>query len=111
MKYAGIKTIPLTLERRGEKRTDPTQTITLDRVLVQVTTTTEDSGTYDELTDVQGVTVHVASPSEPTVQVGDRFRWCGQPYAVTSVQPSIMEQNKVVYVPFVWQFKGKLVTR
>lgn len=105
--HVGIRTIPLTLTRRNEDKT--TRTITLTRVLVQSTTPTEDTSEYDTLTTVDGVTVHVASPSTCDVMVGDRFRWNGQPYTVTSVQPSLMEQNKVVYVPFTWQFKGKLV--
>lgn len=107
--HVGIRTIPLTLTRRNEDKT--TRTITLDRVLVQVTTPTEDTSEYDTLTEVNGVTVHVAAPNTQTVIVGDRFRWNGQSYMVTSVQAALMEQNKVVYVPFTWQFKGKLVSR
>lgn len=105
--HVGIRTIPLTLTRRNDDKT--TRSITLDRVLVQATTPTEDTSEYDTLTEVNGVTVHVATPTTCEALVGDRFRWNGQPYIVTSVQSALMEQNKVVYVPFTWQFKGKLV--
>ncbi len=107
--HVGIQTIPLTLTRRNDDKT--TRSITLDRVLVQAATPGEDTSEYDTLTETYGVTVHVASPGTLEANVGDRFRWNGQTYVVTSVQAGLMEQNRVVYLPFTWQFRGKLVSR
>lgn len=92
--------------------------IKLDKVLVTENTPSEDNSTYDDLTTLMAVTVHVMTPETPydsggtpIIRVGDTFDWNGREYSVTAVGNSIMQENIIPFLPFRWRFYGKMRTR
>lgn len=96
----------------------PEHTVTLDKVLVQENTPTEDTSTYDDMTQLLNLTIHVMTPDtplgedgQPVINMGDTFDWNGREYAVTSVGNQIMPANRVAHLPYAWRFYAKVRTR
>lgn len=77
--------------------------------IVTANTTSEDTGTYDSMTEVDSLTVHVTAPDTPPEIVGGELEYCGMPYHVTSVKPPIDSGNRVMFNPFKWSFNAKQV--
>lgn len=93
-------------------------TVTLDKVLVQENTPGEDTSSYDDMTQLLNLTIHVMTPDtplgeggQPIIVMGDTFKWNGRDYAVTSVGNRIMPENRVVFLPYAWRFYAKARTR
>lgn len=79
------------------------------QALVTVNTTSEDTGTYDNMTEVDSLTIHVTTPDTPPEIVGGELEYHGNPYRVTSVKPPIDHENRVTFNPFKWSFNAKQV--
>lgn len=77
--------------------------------LVTVNTTSEDTGTYDNMTEVNSLTIHVTTPDTPPELVGGELEYHGNPYRVTSIKPPIDPENRVMLNPFKWSFNAKQV--
>lgn len=77
--------------------------------LVTANTTSEDTGTYDNMTEVNSLTIHVTTPDTPQEIVGGELEYCGNPYRVTSIKPPIDPENRVMFNPFKWSFNAKQV--
>lgn len=77
--------------------------------LVTVNTTGEDTGTYDNMTEVNSLTIHATAPDTPPEIVGGELEYCGTPYHVTSIKPPIDPGNRVMFNPFKWSFNAKQV--
>lgn len=54
------------------------------------------------------IKVHVSSPKERNVSVGDSLKWHGNLYVVTAVDDGIMEENVVMYSPYRWTFTAEV---
>lgn len=79
------------------------------KALVTANTTSEDTGTYDNMTKVDSLTIHVTTPATPPEIVGGELEYNGTPYRVTSIKPPIDPENRVMYNPFKWSFNAKQV--
>lgn len=77
--------------------------------IVTANTTSEDTGTYDDMTEVNSLTIHVTTPATPPEIVGGDLEYAGNPYHVTSVKPPIDPENRIMYNPFKWSFNAKQV--
>lgn len=77
--------------------------------LVTANTTSEDTGTYDSMTEVNSLTIHVTTPDTPPEIVGGELEYHGNPYHVTSIKPPIDSGNMVMFNPFKWSFNAKQV--
>ena len=77
--------------------------------IVTVNTTSEDTGTFDNMTEVDSLTIHVTAPDTPPEIVGGELEYCGSLYHVTSVKPPIDSGNSVMFNPFKWSFNAKQV--
>lgn len=77
--------------------------------LVTANTTSEDTGTYDNMTEVNSLTIHVNTPDTPPEIVGGELEYHGNPYRVTSIKPPIDPENRVMFNPFKWSFNAKQV--
>lgn len=77
--------------------------------IVTANTTSEDTGTYDNMTDVVSLTIHVTTPATPPEIVGGELEYAGNTYHVTSVKPPIDLENEVMFNPFKWSFNAKQV--
>ena len=71
--------------------------------------TSEDTGTYDNMTEVDSLTIHVNTPATPPELVGGELEYHGNPYRVTSIKPPIDPENRVMFNPFKWSFNAKQV--
>ena len=96
----------------------PEHTVTLSKVLVQENTPGEDTSSYDDMTQLLNLTIHVMTPDtplgedgQPIIVMGDTFTWNGRDYAVTSVGNQIMPANRVAFLPYAWRFYAKARTR
>lgn len=78
-------------------------------VLVTANATSEDTGTYDNMTEVDSLTIHVTTPDTPPEIVGGELEYHGNPYRVTSIKPPIDPENMVKFNPFKWSFNAKQV--
>lgn len=79
------------------------------KALVTVNTTSEDTGTYDNMTEVDSLTIHVTTPDTPQEIVGGELEYQGAHYRVTSIKPPIDHENRVMFNPFKWSFNAKQV--
>ena len=77
--------------------------------IVTVDATREDTGEFDNMTEVDSLTIHVAAPDTPTEIVGGELDYNGSHYRVTSVKPPIDPENRVMFNPFKWSFNAKQV--
>ena len=77
--------------------------------IVTANTTSEDTGTYDNMTEVNSLTIHVTTPDTPPEIVGGELEYHGNPYRVTSIKPPIDQENRVMFNPFKWSFNAKQV--
>lgn len=77
--------------------------------IVTANTTGEDTGTYDSMTEVASLTVHVTTPDMPPEIIGGELEYGGMPYHVTSIKPPIDSENMVMFNPFKWSFNAKQV--
>lgn len=99
--HYGLKTHEITIAT-GETR----HTV---KGIVTANTTSEDTGTYDSMTEVDSLTIHVTTPDTPPEIVGGELEYCGNPYHVTSVRPPVDPENRVMFNPFKWSFNAKQV--
>lgn len=77
--------------------------------LVTVNNTSEDTGTYDTMTETNSLTIHVTKPDTPPEIVGGELEYQGKPYRVTSIKPPVSPGNRVMFNPFKWSFNAKQV--
>ena len=77
--------------------------------IVTVNTTSEDTSTYDDMTEVNSLTIHITTPSTPPEIVGGELEYYGTPYHVTSIKPPIDSENRIMFNPFKWSFNAKQV--
>ena len=77
--------------------------------IVTVNTTGEDTGTFDNMTEVDSLTIHVTTPDTPPEIDGGELEYHGSAYRVTSTKPPIDSENKVMFNPFKWSFNAKQV--
>lgn len=77
--------------------------------IVTANTTSEDTGTFDNMTEVNALTVHVTTPDTPPEIVGGELEYYGNTYHVTSIKPPIDPENRVMFNPFKWSFNAKQV--
>ena len=77
--------------------------------IVTVNTTGEDASTFDNMTEVDSLTIHVSTPDTPPEIVGGELEYHGSTYRVTSTKPPIDTENRVAFNPFKWSFNAKQV--
>jgi hypothetical protein len=77
--------------------------------IVTANATSEDTGTFDNMTEVNALTVHVTTPDTPPEIVGGELEYYGNTYHVTSIKPPIDPENRVMFNPFKWSFNAKQV--
>ena len=77
--------------------------------IVTVNTTGEDTSTFDNMTEVDSLTIHVAAPDTPPEIVGGELEYHGSTYHVTSTKPPVDAENRVMFNPFKWSFNAKQV--
>lgn len=79
------------------------------QALVTANTTSENTSEFDNMTEVDSLTIHVTTPATPPEIVGGELEYNGTPYRVTSVRPPIDPENRVMFNPFKWSFNAKQV--
>lgn len=79
------------------------------QALVTVNTTSENTSEFDNMTEVDSLTIHVTTPATPPEIVGGELEYNGTPYRVTSIKPPIDPENRVMFNPFKWSFNAKQV--
>ena len=77
--------------------------------IVTTNTTSEDTGTFDNMTEVDSLPIHVTTPDTPPEIVGGELEYYGNTYHVTSIKPPIDPENRVMFNPFKWSFNAKQV--
>lgn len=77
--------------------------------IVTANTTSEDTGTFDNMTEVNALTIHVTTPDMPPEIDGGELEYHGNTYHVTSIKPPIDPENRVMFNPFKWSFNAKQV--
>lgn len=77
--------------------------------IVTVNTTSEDTSTFDSMTEVDSLTIHATAPDTPPEIDGGELEYCGNTYHVTSTKPPIDPENRVMFNPFKWSFNAKQV--
>lgn len=111
MMGVGLSTVSLTVQHKeddeywGKPQFDERQV----QCLIQVLSSTDGQQYGIIPSSVLRVKVHVSKPETRNVEVGDRFTYHGNTYAVTSVDDGIMTENMVQFVPFSWTFTGEAV--
>lgn len=100
MRY-GLKTHEITITTGDSQHTV--------KGIVTANTTSEDTGTFDNMTEVNALTIHVTTPDTPPEIVGGELEYYGNTYHVTSIKPPIDPENKVMFNPFKWSFNAKQV--
>lgn len=100
MRY-GLKTHEITVTTGGGQHTV--------KGIVTTNTTSEDTGTFYNMTEVDSLTIHVTTPDTPPEIVGGELEYYGNTYHVTSIKPPIDPENKVMFNPFKWSFNAKQV--
>lgn len=101
MTHYGLKTHEITVTTSDNEYTF--------QALVTVNTTSENTSEFDNMTEVDSLTIHVTTPATPPEIVGGELEYNGTPYRVTSVRPPIDPENKVMFNPFKWSFNAKQV--
>lgn len=79
------------------------------QALVTANTTSENTSEFDNMTEVDSLTINVTTPATPPEIVGGELEYNGTPYHVTSVRPPIDPENRVMFNPFKWSFNAKQV--
>lgn len=77
--------------------------------IVTANTTGENTSEFDNMTEVDSLTIHVTTPATPPEIVGGELEYQGNPYHVTSIKPPIDPENRVMLNPFKWSFNAKQV--
>lgn len=77
--------------------------------IVTVNTTSEDTSTFDSMTEVNSLTIHVTTPDTPPEIDSGELEYYGRAYHVTSIKPPIDPENRVMFNPFKWSFNAKQV--
>lgn len=77
--------------------------------IVTANTTSEDTSTFDNMTEVDSLTIHVTTPDTPPEIDGGELEYHGNTYHVTSIKPPIDPENRVMFNPFKWSFNAKQV--
>lgn len=77
--------------------------------IVTADKTSEDTGTFDNMTEVNSLTIHVTTPDTPPEINGGELDYHGGTYRVTSIKPPIDPENTVTFNPFKWSFNAKQV--
>lgn len=77
--------------------------------IVTVNTTSEDTSTFDNMTEVNSLIIHVTTPDTPPEIDGGELEYHGNTYHVTSIKPPIDPENRVMFNPFKWSFNAKQV--
>lgn len=101
MTHYGLKTHEITVTTSDNEYTF--------QALVTANTTSENTSEFDNMTEVDSLTIHVTTPATPPEIVGGELEYNGTPYHVTSVRPPIDPENKVMFNPFKWSFNAKQV--
>lgn len=101
MTHYGLKTHEITVTTSDNEYTF--------QALITVNTTSENTSEFDNMTEVDSLTIHVTTPATPPEIVGGELEYNGTPYHVTSVRPPIDPENKVMFNPFKWSFNAKQV--
>lgn len=101
MTHYGLKTHEITVTTSDNEYTF--------QALVTVNTTSENTSEFDNMTEVDSLTIHVTTPATPPEIVGGELEYNGTPYRVTSVRPPIDPENRVMFNPFKWSFNAKQV--
>lgn len=101
MTHYGLKTHEITVTTSDNEYTF--------QALVTVNTTSENTSEFDNMTEVDSLTIHVTTPATPPEIVGGELEYNGNPYRVTSIKPPIDPENRVMFNPFKWSFNAKQV--
>lgn len=101
MTHYGLKTHGITVTTGDNEYTF--------QALVTVNTTSENTSEFDNMTEVDSLTIHVTTPATPPEIVGGELEYNGAPYHVTSIKPPIDPENRVMFNPFKWSFNAKQV--
>lgn len=101
MTHYGLKTHEITVTTSDNEYTF--------QALITANTTSENTSEFDNMTEVDSLTIHVTTPATPPEIVGGELEYNGTPYHVTSVRPPIDPENKVMFNPFKWSFNAKQV--
>lgn len=101
MTHYGLKTHEITVTTSDNEYTF--------QALVTANTTSENTSEFDNMTEVNSLTIHVTTPATPPEIVGGELEYNGTPYHVTSVRPPIDPENRVMFNPFKWSFNAKQV--
>lgn len=101
MTHYGLKTHEITVTTSDNEYTF--------QALVTVNTTSENTSEFNNMTEVDSLTIHVTTPTTPPEIVGGELEYNGTPYRVTSVRPPIDLENRVMFNPFKWSFNAKQV--
>jgi hypothetical protein len=99
--HYGLKTHEITITTGDSQHTV--------KGIVTTNTTSEDTGTFDNMTEVDSLTIHVTEPATPSEIVGGELEYYGNTYHVTSIKPPIDPENRVMFNPFKWSFNAKQV--
>lgn len=99
--HYGLKTHEITITTGDGKHTV--------KGIVTVNTTREDTGEFDNMTEVDSLTIHVTTPDTPPEIDGGELEYHGSIYHVTSTKPPIDHENMVMFNPFKWSFNAKQV--
>lgn len=97
--HYGLKTHEITITTGDSQHTV--------KGLVTTNTTSEDTGTFDNMTEVDSLTIHVTEPATPPEIVGGELEYHGNTYHVTSTKPPIDPENMVTFNQFKWSFNAK----
>ena len=99
--HYGLKTHEITIATGDGKHTV--------KGIVTADKTSEDTSTFDNMTEVDSLTIHVTTPDTPPELVGGELEYHGNPYRVTSIKPPVDPENRVKFNPFKWSFNAKQV--
>lgn len=77
--------------------------------IVTADATREDASEFDNMTEVDSLTIHVAAPDTPPEITGGELEYHGSLYHVTSTKPPIDPENRVMFNPFEWSFNAKQI--
>lgn len=79
--HYGLKTHEITITTGDSQHTV--------KGIVTVNATSEDTSTFDSMTEVDSLTIHVTTPDTPPEIDGGELEYCGNTYHVTSTKPPI----------------------
>ena len=99
--HYGLKTHEITITTEDGQHTV--------KGIVTANRTSEDTSTFDNMTEVDSLTIHVTEPATPPEIVGGELEYYGNTYHVTSIKPPIDPENRVMFNPFKRSFNAKQV--